>query len=139
MLVLGTQLEWERSIYTFYTKFTINPGPPFRIDVTPDPQILFTLGFLWIIVASFPLLSSLAHFIIAFGKNKQYNDSSGAYRNGNIHPIIANKWNLEDYLRSSKKSFISCFLPHDITIENYQRILETKFLYIGYQRSAKIN
>ncbi len=75
MLGLGTQLEWERSIYTFYTKFTIIQGPPFRIEVTPDPQVLFTIGYLGIIVASFPLLSSLAHFMIAFVKNKQYNDN----------------------------------------------------------------
>jgi hypothetical protein len=75
MLVLGTQLEWERSLYTFYTKFTIIEGPPFQIDVTPDPQVLFTIGYLGIIVASFPLMSALAHFIIAFVKNKKYNEN----------------------------------------------------------------
>jgi len=75
MLVLGTQLEWERSLYTFYTKFTIIQGPPFRIDVTPDPQVLVTIGYLGVIVASFPLLSALAHFIIAFIKNNKYNEN----------------------------------------------------------------
>ena len=75
MLVLGTQLEWERSLYTFYTKFTIIQGPPFRIDVTPDPQVLVTIGYLGVIVASFPLLSALAHFIIAFIKNDKYNEN----------------------------------------------------------------
>jgi len=75
MLVLGTQLEWERSLYTFYTKFTIIEGPPFQIDVNPDPQVLFTIGYLGIIVASFPLISALAHFTIAFIKNKQYNEN----------------------------------------------------------------
>jgi len=75
MLVLGTQLEWERSIYTFYPKFTIIEGPPFQIDITPDPQILFTVGYLGIIVASFPLISAIAHFAIAFVKNKQYNEN----------------------------------------------------------------
>jgi len=75
MLGLGTQLEWERSLYTFYTKFTIIQGPPFRIDVTPDPQILVTIGYLGVIVASFPLLSALAHFIIAFIKNDKYNEN----------------------------------------------------------------
>jgi hypothetical protein len=75
MLVLGTQLEWERSIYTFYPKFTIIEGPPFQIDITPDPQVLFTVGYLGIIVASFPLISALAHFAIAFAKNKQYNEN----------------------------------------------------------------
>jgi len=75
MLVLGTQLEWERSIYTFYPKLTIIEGPPFRIDITPDPQVLLTIGYLGIIVASFPLISALAHFAIAFVKNKQYNEN----------------------------------------------------------------
>ncbi len=75
MLVLGTQLEWERSLYTFYTKFTINQGPPLTIDVIPDPQVWITIGYLGVIVASFPLLSSLAHFIIAFVKNQQYNEN----------------------------------------------------------------
>jgi len=75
MLVLGTQLEWERSLYTFYTKLTINQGPPLSIDVTPDPQVLVTIGYIGVIVASFPLLSALAHFIIAFIKNNKYNES----------------------------------------------------------------
>ena len=75
MLVLGTQLEWERSLYTFYTKLTINQGPPFSINVTPDPQVLITIGYIGVIVASFPLLSALAHFIIAFIKNKKYNEN----------------------------------------------------------------
>jgi uncharacterized membrane protein len=75
MLVLGTQLEWERSIYTFYPKFTIIEGPPFQINITPDPQVLFTVGYLGIIVASFPLISAIAHFTIAFVKNKQYNEN----------------------------------------------------------------
>jgi len=75
MLVLGTQLEWERPLYTFYPKFTIIEGPPFQLDVTPDPQVLFTIGYLGIIVASFPLMSALAHFIIAFVKNEKYNEN----------------------------------------------------------------
>ncbi len=75
MLVLGTQLEWERSLYTFYTKLTINQGPPLTIDVTPDSQVWLSIGYLVVIVASFPLLSSLAHFIIIFVKNKHYNEN----------------------------------------------------------------
>jgi len=75
MLVLGTQLEWERSLYTFYTKLTIIEGPPFQINVTPDPQVLVTIGYIGVIVASFPLLSAFAHFIIAFIKNNKYNEN----------------------------------------------------------------
>jgi hypothetical protein len=75
MLVLGTQLEWERSVYTFYPKFTIIEGPPFLIEINPDPQVLLTIGYLGVIVASFPLISALAHFVIAFAKNEQYNEN----------------------------------------------------------------
>ena len=75
MLGFGTQLEWERSIYTFYPKLTIIEGPPVQIDINPNPQILLTIGYLGIIVASFPLISALAHFTIAFVKNKQYNEN----------------------------------------------------------------
>ncbi len=69
MLALGTLLSWERDIYTFYLKFSI--GPP--ISVAPNPQIFYTLGYIGVIVASFPLLSAIAHFLIAFPKNKDYN------------------------------------------------------------------
>lgn len=75
MLGLGTLLEWERSLYTFYTKITITQGPPLVFEVVPDPQILVTIGYIGVIVASFPLLSSLAHFIIAFAKNNKYNEN----------------------------------------------------------------
>jgi len=71
MLALGTLISWERSIYTFYLKFDI--GPP--IAVAPNPQVWFTLGYIGVIVASFPLLSALAHFLIAFPKNKEYNEN----------------------------------------------------------------
>ena len=71
MLALGTLISWEREIYTFYLKFDI--GPP--IAVAPNPQIIFTLSYIGVFVASFPLLSSLAHFLIAFPKNKDYNSN----------------------------------------------------------------
>ena len=66
MLSLGTLLEWNRDIYTFYLKFT----PPF--EVAPDPQVFFTASYLGVFVASFPLISALAHFMIAYPKNKDY-------------------------------------------------------------------
>jgi hypothetical protein len=71
MLALGTLISWERDIYTFYLKFNI--GPP--ISVAPNPQVLFTLTNLGVIVASFPLMSALAHFIIAFPKNRDYTEN----------------------------------------------------------------
>jgi len=75
MLVLGTQLEWERGLYTFYTKLTIIEDPAFRIEISPDPQVLVTIGYLGVIVAAFPLISAIAHFSIAFLVNNKYNDN----------------------------------------------------------------
>lgn len=73
MLSLGSLLEWERSIYTFYPELNIISGPPF--EVTPTPQILFTVGYLGVIMASFPLISAIAHFAIAYPKNESYNEN----------------------------------------------------------------
>jgi len=56
MLALGTLLTWERDIYTFYLKLDITPGPPPVFNIAPDPQVWFTLSYLGVIVASFPLL-----------------------------------------------------------------------------------
>jgi hypothetical protein len=75
MLLLGSLLNWERGIYTFYPKLSIVVGPPFRIDIVPDPQILTTISYLGVIVASFPLISALAHFAIAFLVNDKYNEN----------------------------------------------------------------
>ncbi len=75
MLALGTLLTWERDIYTFYLKLEITFGPPPVFNIAPDPQVFFTLSYLGIIVASFPLLSALAHFLIAYPKNKDYNEN----------------------------------------------------------------
>jgi hypothetical protein len=69
MLSLGTLLRWDQDIYTFYLKLDIAKIP---FQVGPDPQILFTASYLGVIVASFPLISALAHFLVAFPKNKDY-------------------------------------------------------------------
>jgi sulfite exporter TauE/SafE len=74
MLVLGLQLEWSRDIYTFYLKLEItNTGGIPLFSALPDPQVAFTIGYLGAILASFPLISAIAHFVIAFPRNKQYN------------------------------------------------------------------
>ena len=75
MLSLGSLLEWERSIYTFYLKLNIITGPPVQIEIMPNPQILFTVGYLGVVVASFPLISAIAHFAIAYPKNERYNEN----------------------------------------------------------------
>lgn len=79
MLFLGLQLDWSRDIYTVYTALnaTIIDGnfvvgnPPIFIN----PQVLVTVTYLGAILASFPLMSSLAHFVIAYPKNKSYNEN----------------------------------------------------------------
>jgi hypothetical protein len=38
-------------------------------------QVLFTVSYLGILLAAFPLISALAHFVIAFPKNKTYNEN----------------------------------------------------------------
>ncbi len=75
MLSLGGLLEWEQKLYTFYLKLSIDFGPPPIFEVRPDPQVFFTLGYLGVIVASFPLISAIAHFAIAFPKNESYNEN----------------------------------------------------------------
>lgn len=57
--------------------------------------------------------------------------AQNAYWAGKQHPIISNDWSIRDYLREIKKSYICHFLPSNITIKNYQQILEEQFLYIG--------
>ncbi len=75
MLYLGLQLEWERIIYTFYLNFNIISISPPVFEVGPNPQVAFIIGSLGVILASFPLLSSLAHFLIAFPLNERYNEN----------------------------------------------------------------
>jgi hypothetical protein len=75
MLVLGLQLEWSRDIYTFYMNPDIvSSGPPLVFAAVPNPQIFFNIGYLGAILASFPLISAIAHFTIAYPKNKSYNE-----------------------------------------------------------------
>jgi uncharacterized membrane protein len=74
MLLLGSLLEWEQNIYTFYLDINIITGPP-GIEIMPNPQILFTVGYLGVIVASFPLISAIAHFSIAYAVNSKYNEN----------------------------------------------------------------
>jgi len=76
MLLLGLSLEWTRDVYTFYLKLDIaSPGSPPIFDALPNPQVLFTVGSLGAILASFPLISALAHFTIAYPKNRSYNEN----------------------------------------------------------------
>ena len=75
MLGLGLLLKWERDLYTFYLDVDITPGQTPTFKVAPNPQIVLTIGFLGAIIASFPLISAIAHFTIAYVKNKSYNEN----------------------------------------------------------------
>jgi len=72
MLSLGFLLTWKRDVYTFYLSFS---GVPPQISVIVNPQVLFTFNNWGIILASFPLISAIAHFAIAYPKNKSYNEN----------------------------------------------------------------
>jgi len=75
MLALGLKLAWNRDIYTFYLKFVSFSTNPPSFKVAPNPQVFFTLGNLGAILASFLLISAIAHLTIAFVKNKKYNEN----------------------------------------------------------------
>jgi uncharacterized membrane protein len=75
MLTLGFLLTWTRDVYTFYLKLGPATGSPPKFLAVPNPQILFTVPALGVILASFPLISATAHFVIAYPKNKSYNEN----------------------------------------------------------------
>ena len=75
MVVLGFWLTWTQEIYTFYIKFNIISLRPFEAQILPDPTVAFTVGYLGVILSSFLLISAIAHFVIAFAKNKNYNEN----------------------------------------------------------------
>jgi uncharacterized membrane protein len=73
MVALGLSKAYNLDIYTFYLKFTKLGTQSFLIQ--PDPKVLFTIGYIGVVAALFPLMSATAHFTIAFVKNKTYNDN----------------------------------------------------------------
>ncbi|UCH30960.1 MAG: heliorhodopsin HeR, partial [Candidatus Bathyarchaeota archaeon] len=75
MLALGLLLDWSRDIYTFYLDIDIISITPPVFEVIPKPQIAFTVGYLGAILASFTLISAIAHFAIAYARNKSYNEN----------------------------------------------------------------
>jgi Heliorhodopsin len=75
MVALGFYKAYNLDVYTFYLKFNIINTNPFAIQIGPDPKILFTIGYIGVAAALFPLMSATAHFTIAFVKNKTYNEN----------------------------------------------------------------
>jgi|SRR5271157_24325 len=71
MVALGLLKAYNLDIYTFYLKFQILP----KLLIQPNPQILFSIGYIGVVVALFPLMSAAAHLIIAFVKNDTYNEN----------------------------------------------------------------
>ncbi|TFG27027.1 hypothetical protein EU527_19030 [Candidatus Thorarchaeota archaeon] len=72
MLFLGLTLEWEQDVYTIYLDFEVVSLDPFEFLIQPTPAVLFTLTNIGVILASFPLMSALAHFLIAYPLNDKY-------------------------------------------------------------------
>ncbi|MDI6723824.1 MAG: heliorhodopsin HeR [Methanobacterium sp.] len=72
MIIIGYLLEWNQDIYTFYINFKVISLNPLNFQILPDPQVIFTLSYLGIIVSSFLLISAFALLSIAFWKNKNY-------------------------------------------------------------------
>jgi hypothetical protein len=74
MLSLGFLLTWSRDIYTVYLQFShVSPTDP-AITAAPYPQVFFTISYLGVLLGAFPLISAIAHLVIAFPKNKSYNE-----------------------------------------------------------------
>ncbi|MFX1280191.1 MAG: heliorhodopsin HeR [Promethearchaeota archaeon] len=71
MLTVGLILDFSRDIYTFYLNFEeVSPGV---FEINPNPTVLFTFSYVGAILASFLLLSALAHLLIAYPLNERYN------------------------------------------------------------------
>ena len=75
MLFLGLKLTWNRDVYTFYLKFTTISTNPLSFKIAPNPQVLFTISNLGAILASFLLISAIAHFTIVFLRYKKYTEN----------------------------------------------------------------
>jgi hypothetical protein len=71
MLTLGIVLTWPIQVHTSY----LNIGGPNPSLWSSGVQPLFTFNNLGLILASFPLISAIAHFTIAYPKNKSYNEN----------------------------------------------------------------
>ncbi|MFW9874340.1 MAG: heliorhodopsin HeR, partial [Candidatus Thorarchaeota archaeon] len=73
MLTVGLILEFSRDLYTFYLTYEVIP--PDSFNIYPNPDTIFTISYVGAILASFLLLSALAHLLIAYPLNKRYNEN----------------------------------------------------------------
>ncbi|HZW83552.1 MAG TPA: heliorhodopsin HeR [Candidatus Deferrimicrobium sp.] len=77
ILAITFTLTWPKGtdLYTFYLSFQhVSPTNPAFFGA-PDPQVIFSVNHLGALLAAFPLISAFAHFIIAFPKNRSYNEN----------------------------------------------------------------
>jgi hypothetical protein len=77
ILSLTFLLTWPKGtdIYTFYLQFAHVSSTNPAFFGSPNPQVLFTVIHLGLLLAAFPLISAFAHFMIAYPKNKTYNEN----------------------------------------------------------------
>jgi hypothetical protein len=71
MLALGVLLTWPIRLHTSYLDIGGSNPSSWMSGVQP----LFTFSNLGVILASFPLISAIAHFTIAYPRNKSYNEN----------------------------------------------------------------
>ena len=88
------------------------PNSPQMISVLRDPFDLHVSNYFYV-------------------KRQELNNKGGAMRGGEKHKIISNDWSLKEFLEEEPKSYILDFMPQELTIDNFEKILEKQFLYIG--------
>ncbi|MBD3350316.1 MAG: hypothetical protein GF364_02415 [Candidatus Lokiarchaeota archaeon] len=78
MIILGTIIDFPFQIYTFYFDYSgVGEGFPPVLD----PQQIYTFNALGAAVGSFLLMSSFAHFLLAWPLNKKYIRNLKNHRN----------------------------------------------------------
>lgn len=117
----GSMKELASCGFCIHGHFNNNRGNGVR-DYYPEATQLITM-----IRHPFDLHLSTYFYV----KREALTNRAGIYRSGKVHPIIENRWNLEAFLKNNKQSYIRNFLPPEITPDNFETVLENRFLYIG--------
>ncbi|NND45576.1 MAG: sulfotransferase family 2 domain-containing protein [Xanthomonadales bacterium] len=58
-------------------------------------------------------------------------DRNQAYHGGTLHPIIEHDWTLTEFLENAPASYLMSFLPADVTMGNFQQVLDERFILVG--------
>jgi hypothetical protein len=59
----------------------------------------------------------------------------GALKEGDDHDYI----NIDDFFKKRPKSHVLNFMPYEITMDNYEEILESKFVYVGIVEDLNVS